>query len=373
MNPLPLPRTSPLRGTGAMRSLLDRPLRAGTRRRGAFTLMELLMVMVIIAILSSMVLAGLFSAYEAAKQSKTRGTISKIHSQIMHRWESYRTRRLAIAMLPGESANHFAGRRLAGLWELQRIEMPDDYSDLSFTPIVPEHANNALRQAYLARITQFTAQAAENSSAECLYLMVTLGMNADEEVRFLDSEIGDTDEDGIPEFLDGWGRPIHWIRWAPGFIPRLRADTDFQRDDPPGSTAPLTGFQADPFDPRGNCRPGSQGPQTVQLPSTRNMVPLTLWPPPGNPPPTDGEPSYGFKLVPLVYSWGPDGESGIFSALDTARAWHPYAWHSDPGSPPTMRYSDGTTPSTKWRGTPILGLEGGGHVDNFHNHRLGNR
>ena len=32
--------------------------------------------------------------------------------------------------------------------------------------------------------------------------------------------IGDTDDDGAPEFLDGWGRPIEFIRWPTGFAER---------------------------------------------------------------------------------------------------------------------------------------------------------
>ena len=34
--------------------------------------------------------------------------------------------------------------------------------------------------------------------------------------QFNPSEIGDTDQNGLPEFLDGWGRPIRFLRWAPG-------------------------------------------------------------------------------------------------------------------------------------------------------------
>ena len=44
-------------------------------------------------------------------------------------------------------------------------------------------------------------------------------VTSDPEAReqFNESEIGDVDEDGCPEFIDGWGRPIMFLRWAPGF------------------------------------------------------------------------------------------------------------------------------------------------------------
>jgi prepilin-type N-terminal cleavage/methylation domain-containing protein len=328
-----------------------------SRQYRAFTLLELLVVMVIIATLTAMVLAGLSSATESAKVSKTKSTIAKIHGQLVQRWAEYETRRVPILASPGESPQAFEARRLVALWELERVEMPDDYGDLFGNP---SYANNSLKNAYLAAALAATAQRdLQYSSAECLYMTVMLGMNDNDEVRFLESEIGDKDQDGMPEFLDGWGRPIEFIRWAPGYVPRLGADTDVQRDDRPADAPPL-GFQADGFDRRGLCRPGSSGPASTQLTSG---APATLRPPPGNT--TD---YYGFKLMPLVYSLGPDGEAGLAAPIDPNRAWHPYAYYTE-GSPTYI----GASMPDKPRGTPIVGLEGGGHADNITNHRLGTR
>jgi prepilin-type N-terminal cleavage/methylation domain-containing protein len=377
----------PLRGqAAAARGALSR---AG--RRG-FTLIELLVVMTVIAILASMVLAGLYSANESAKLAKTKATIAKLHGQILERWDSYRTRRLPLILgesNPNETTQQFAARRLKALWTLQRLEMPDDYSEIAtdfagiptkFDPITVDASfsalrGNALQQAYVnagknayddlvaggrTPTEAKTLLTEQNASAECLYLMFALGMNADEEVRVLESELGDTDHDGIPEIIDGWGRPIRWIRWAPGYVhnvltPGMRADSDFQRADPPGAPVPQS-FQPDPFDPRGVCRPDS---------------PIVALVPPGNPT-VDGRKSWGFKLVPLVFSAGPDGEysiSGLRAAegpppnYDAAVAWNPYSYHPA-GNPP---------PDGLWRGAPVRGLEGGGHMDNITNHRLGTR
>ena len=58
-----------------------------------------------------------------------------------------------------------------------------------------------------------------NQPAEWLYQIVassnSQGGNALE--AFRSSEIGDTDEDGMPEFIDGWGNPIRWLRWPAGY------------------------------------------------------------------------------------------------------------------------------------------------------------
>jgi hypothetical protein len=38
--------------------------------------------------------------------------------------------------------------------------------------------------------------------------------------------VGDIDNDGAFEFWDGWGRPISFIRWAPGAMPTGRRNAD---------------------------------------------------------------------------------------------------------------------------------------------------
>ena len=43
------------------------------------------------------------------------------------------------------------------------------------------------------------------------------------------AEIGATDGDNWNMFLDGWGHPICWLRWAPGFTQY----SDIQIQDPP--------------------------------------------------------------------------------------------------------------------------------------------
>jgi hypothetical protein len=42
--------------------------------------------------------------------------------------------------------------------------------------------------------------------------------------------VGDIDKDGAFEFWDGWGRPISFIRWAPGAMPADRQDAGKYHD-----------------------------------------------------------------------------------------------------------------------------------------------
>ena len=80
--------------------------------------------------------------------------------------------------------------------------------------------------------------------AEMLYMIVSMGSPEAME-QFNQSEIGDTDGNGWPEFLDGWGRPIFFLRWAPGFSPY----SDIQ------TMADPIKHDHDPFDPRRCGRP----------------------------------------------------------------------------------------------------------------------
>ena len=55
--------------------------------------------------------------------------------------------------------------------------------------------------------------------AECLYMIITLAFTDELGGRdlFNDSDVGDIDGDGFPEFHDAWGMPIRFLRWPIGF------------------------------------------------------------------------------------------------------------------------------------------------------------
>jgi hypothetical protein len=108
-------------------------------------------------------------------------------------------------------------------------------------------------------------------SAECLYLILSQMIDRDRSAMefFNEREVGDVDNDGMPEILDGWGRPIVFARWAPG----LQIVGSPQDREAP-----------DPFDLRGVY-------QTMHNVAT-------------------------YALYPLISSAGPDGRQEIF--LDNA-------------------------------------------------------
>ncbi|HMP05781.1 MAG TPA: prepilin-type N-terminal cleavage/methylation domain-containing protein, partial [Lacipirellulaceae bacterium] len=315
------------------------------RRRG-LTLIELLITMTIIAIISAAVLGTVSAAMEAGRQARTRSTITKIHSLLMEQWESYATRRVDVHPdwiayannLPRNARGQMiADMRLLALRELMKLEMPDRWSDVANQdlPATQQARPHVLRsppavsQTYFRRYLQISDNVdaetvLQNQQAECLYMTVMF-LTGDGEARTLFSaqEIGDTDNDGAPEFLDGWGNPIRWIRWAPGFAPQSAlmagdADQDLDPFDVYRRDAPSI------ISPFPNQYPGLVRDHIQEMRERNRFVR------------EDNETRLlARRLVPLVFSVGPDGDSGIaigmVGNLHRAVGLDPYAANPDDG------------------------------------------
>jgi prepilin-type N-terminal cleavage/methylation domain-containing protein len=214
----------------------------------AFTLVELLIVISIIAILSAMLLGVAATSAEQARGSRSKSMIAKINGLVMQQYDTYKDRRApvndanpALRNLKGVDR---AKARLYALRELMLMEIPDRWSDVLLnsvenvsqpsdlgqprylaasggstfggpTPIIETYRRQffAMKNAGVSNETIL-----ENQGAECLYLFV-MHATSDGEARglFNESSIGDTDGDGAYEFLDGWGNPIGFIRWPAGY------------------------------------------------------------------------------------------------------------------------------------------------------------
>ena len=328
-----------------MTSRFARQPLASPARRG-FTLVELLVTIAIIAILASTMLVALQSSQQTARKSKSEAVVNKLHNVIIERWESYRTRRLPLAAGASRRA------RLSALRNLMKAEMPDRYRDLltGFDNTETVGDQRGLQSAYLRRLPGISNAstfadvnnliaapmgiAFNNQSAECLFLIITVSMNADDRAVFKDREVGDTDGDDMPEFLDGWGQPIEFLRWAPGFI------SDFQTQDPVA--------RHDPFDTTKIEDSSTSGkpPQywDNMSGSYEDLSPMpTVW---------------GFGLVPLIISPGPDQEYGLYFL---------HGGYSDQDENPYALYDSGGV--NRWRGEADT-TDGEQHFDNIHNHSL---
>jgi Tfp pilus assembly protein PilE len=227
--------------------------------RHAFTVVELMVVVVIIMVLASLTLSGLAVARQRVRIARTKSTIRKLHEIVVPHYETYLWRRV----------------RLQGVGIPSRVECPTCYaaSDVDGSPSFLGRVNAwkvlvSKRQLLISEMPD----SGSNSSAECLFIIVPrCGIEPDLMQQFRSDEIGDVDRDGSPEFLDGWNQPIEFWRWAPGFSSPLS----------PVQVANATTHH-DPFDPQ--------------------RVDVTA-----------------YALVPLIASGGPDRSVG----LNPSSGWGP--------------------------------------------------
>jgi prepilin-type N-terminal cleavage/methylation domain-containing protein len=340
------------------------------RRRG-FTLVELMATMAIIGILSGALIVAMRAGGEAAKRAHTQQLIAKLNSIIMPRYEAYQTQRVPIVISQQtiqqfgiRSPNGSASQKLWALREMMRMEMPDQYNDLRFTPqsLVDTQGNpiypdlwRAYRQFISnsqpgsggsggggggggggANVNTIIANAQVNwERAECLYMVVTLGSEPEQLAtlgnlpgpgqKFSNlADVGDLDQDGMPEFLDGWGNPICWFRWPAGFSSPLQplvsvssATPGFvqfpksQAQDPnqPGNI--LTRFP--PYSAQGSSADPVNRFLAVSNDDPFDPLKVDTFPRPNT---TNGVAENGYALFPLIVSAGPNGDptSGAGSA-----------------------------------------------------------
>lgn len=263
----------------------ERSANPARRSLSAFTLMELMVTLVIIAILLSLSLAGLTGVRHRTKIGSTQSTLRKLNDAIVAHYDSYVSRRIPAL---GASPVAVATDRLGKLRLLLVREMPDSWEDVFANPLTVTSlgpGNDYLKTGPVRTYAAFKASispSADFGNAECLHMIISRsGFDSSWMEMFRDDETGDTDRDNAREFRDAWNRPIRYIRWAPGFASPIQ-----QLDTP------------DPLDP------------------------LLLSGTPGNPDP---------RLVPLIFSSGPDGataanpEDGYGITGPPATGWAAFA------------------------------------------------
>ena len=350
------------------------------RRRGGFTLIELLIVVTIIGMLAGIMMGALQKTRETARAARTKATIVKLNDIIMQKYESFRTRRVPVPT--GLAPKNVALARGNRIRDLMRMEMPDRWNDVVHDPANPAIGSLPLFaeltrpavsskyfNAYLAAWNRAGADEPKKeavmkwASPECLYMIVMSIPGAPE--QFQQDEIGDVDNDGLPEFIDGWGHPIQFLRWPAGYIndpwSQEYADTDVQSGDPT--------TDVDPYAARTILVVAANKANTY---SSANF-------------------SRGYALYPLIYSAGPDGEYDVhigsnndgtafaYLRVDTSGAADPNGnidpWQSDGrgrliGSPVYAPLS-----GDAWSGGTDPARDPGKlrHYDNITNHRMDQR
>jgi hypothetical protein len=163
-------------------------------------------------------------------------------------------------------------------------------------------------------------------------MIVSMG-NPEAMEQFGQDEVGDVDGDGLPEFIDGWGMPVSFLRWAPGFNDSdLQANINSAWNDATAiqQRQAATTYDHDPYDTQ---KVDLQKPDET---NTSVLVPV------------------GWRLWPLIYSFGPDKKEGLCAGEKYNYRGNPYETITFGGKAVGIGTPDGT----------------GQHCDNIHNHRI---
>lgn len=245
-----------------------------------FTLVEVLLVVAIIGMLAAAAAAALGRARESARAAKTKATVEKISDIVMRRYSEYATRSVPLRVPAGTSLKARAQAERYLRYRIMQMEMPDAKADIPDAAVQKNIGGINITVQPTAMTKRFAKVKASTQTdylpAKFLYQIVAASA-ADALDQFQADEIKLDDADGCKMFVDGWGKPIMFLRWAPGF---LSPNSDLQSGDPVKDHDPLDKMKVQPT---------------------------------------------AFQLFPLVYSGGPNLKHGLDTAPGQAFDGDPFA------------------------------------------------
>lgn len=188
-------------------------LKIETNRSG-FTLLELMVVLGIILLLTTITLISLGGSGTQARIAATQVTIRKITAMLKDRKEEFSrldfngaTRKIGVA-------NVSQGDIILVKKILAKEHFPQRYEDtigssVDRTTICPDPTDSSN--------CEDDTKSLKAESSEFLYEMLVtgkaFGLTNVSTANFEQQELGDTDEDGRLEFVDAWGEPLQFYRW----------------------------------------------------------------------------------------------------------------------------------------------------------------
>jgi prepilin-type N-terminal cleavage/methylation domain-containing protein len=297
-----------------------------TRKRGAFTLVEMLVVITLIGVLAALVAVGVTKVIGGQRRSNTQGAIKTIQKVLNEHWAYVVAEAKKEVGIPNSAIDGIFGPDDSGgernriIWIKMRLmeAFPMSYAEVKWPPrpnkpldgpfpyrahIIPDN----LKRYNATYNKELGGRAFDNAggiteSAACLLMALSITRNGT--ALNLDNlgsnNVADTDNDGHMELIDGWGLPLTFFRFP-------TQNQALQYSHP--STAAATKY-ADPLDPSGvlfNWK-GARRPYFESNIHAIQYGQPFLKPPPPPPPP-------GAYIVPTIVSAGADGVLGLDASM----------------------------------------------------------
>lgn len=274
--------------------------------RPAFTLVEMLVVIAIIAILSAITVGAVIKMTSAGKLSNTRSIMGSIDKTLKEHWayvvaEAKKETGLSVpfaVMNATFGPDATGGDRNRIIWIKMRLmeAFPVSFAEVAnpypyATGIIPTTMRkyNATYQQALAAKKAGTLATTESSACLLMSLAITRNGTSLSSDVLGTSYVTDTDGDAIPELVDGWGNPLTFFRF-PTQNPYLQAALPVK----PGAKAKF----ADPLDPDGVFL--NWAPSIFRTKFETNVHVINF-----------GATATASYVVPTIVSSGPDGIPGL--------------------------------------------------------------
>lgn len=229
-----------------------------TPARAGFTLVEMLVVILILAVLAGLTGAGIMNWIDSSRRSATETTIASVHKALMQQMQAVR-RKAETEPIPASVLSLAGGdnARARVIWIKLRLrqEFPVTYQEAlqphvgTPTLQIPAADLPPLR-GYVRALTDAAGKPrvpnTKTESSVCLLLALQqdrggTALSADS----LGNAVTDIDGDGLKEIVDAWGTPLMFFR-----SPTSSAEVQGLNPAPAGSKAARF---ADPLDPDGKC------------------------------------------------------------------------------------------------------------------------
>jgi prepilin-type N-terminal cleavage/methylation domain-containing protein len=241
----------------------SRPRRTKPSRQAGFSLIEMLVVIGLIAFLTAAIVAVIPRVGNAAKVASTRATIKKVDELLNDRINGFRRwiqkqDQLASGGAPSYVTNSpFSGSFASNPVQTRALAVKYAFR-LYFPQVFSEFQTPISAPATHKPITE---------SSECLYQFLTKGPLFDTEPPSGSDlkaiEIADTDNDGLPEIVDGWGQPLRFYRWPTRLVRPATTATGLTLPTSSSTPGSASGSTPGPLD------------EIIQPSGTTLLIPLT--------------------------------------------------------------------------------------------------